>query len=64
VLGVVMGTMVEQNLVSSLIKSDGDILPFFERPISTGLAALTITAVLWPVAVWIIRRLRSPEPAR
>jgi putative tricarboxylic transport membrane protein len=26
--------MVEQALVTSLIKSDGSILPFFERPIS------------------------------
>ena len=34
VLGIVMGTMVEQNFVTSLIKSDGSILPFFERPVS------------------------------
>ena len=33
VLGIVMGTMVEQSFVTSLIKSDGSILPFFERPI-------------------------------
>jgi TctA family transporter len=64
VLGIVMGTMVEQNLVTSLIKSDGDILPFFERPVSTFLAALTITALCWPGAVWILRRLRRAEPAR
>ena len=64
VLGIVMGTMVEQNLVTSLIKSDGDILPFFERPVSSFLAALTITALCWPGAVWILRRLRRAEPAR
>lgn len=29
VLGAVMGTMVEQNFVTSLIKSDGSVLPFF-----------------------------------
>jgi TctA family transporter len=34
VLGLVMGSMVEQNFVTSLIKSDGSILPFFERPVS------------------------------
>ena len=49
VLGIVMGTMVEQNFVTSLIKSDGSILPFFERPVSAILAALTIAALLWPV---------------
>jgi hypothetical protein len=32
VLGIVMGPMVEHNLVTSLIKSDGSVLPFVERP--------------------------------
>jgi TctA family transporter len=54
VLGIVMGTMVEQSFVTSLIKSDGSILPFFERPVSAILAALTISALLWPIgyALW------------
>jgi TctA family transporter len=64
VLGIVMGTMVEQNLVTSLIKSDGTVLPFFERPVSSVLAALTIAALLWPAGVWILRRLQRAEPAR
>ncbi|WP_244458826.1 tripartite tricarboxylate transporter permease [Roseomonas fluvialis] len=64
VLGVVMGTMVEQNLVSSLIKSDGEILPFFERPVSSVLAVLTITALLWPAGVWALRRLQPAQAAR
>lgn len=63
VLGIVMGTMVEQNLVSSLIKSDGEVLPFFERPVASGLAALTITALLWPAGVWVLRRLRRAQAA-
>jgi putative tricarboxylic transport membrane protein len=53
VLGIVMGTMVEQSFVTSLIKSDGSILPFFERPVSAVLAALTIGALLWPVLIWL-----------
>jgi putative tricarboxylic transport membrane protein len=59
VLGIVMGTMVEQNFVTSLIKSDGDILPFFERPVSGVLAALTFGALLWPLGVWIWNRARG-----
>jgi TctA family transporter len=51
VLGIVMGTMVEQSFVTSLIKSDGSLLPFFERPVSAVLAALTIAALLWPLFV-------------
>jgi TctA family transporter len=58
VLGVVMGTMVEQSFVTSLIKSDGSILPFFERPVSAVLAAFTIGALLWPLGIWAFNRLR------
>jgi TctA family transporter len=55
VLGIVMGAMVEQNFVTSLIKSDGSIWPFFGRPVAAVLAAMTIAALLWPVAVWASR---------
>jgi putative tricarboxylic transport membrane protein len=58
VLGIVMGTMVEQAFVTSLIKSDGSILPFFSRPVAAVLAALTIAALLWPLGVWTWARLR------
>jgi|RhiMethySRZTD1v2_1073278.scaffolds.fasta_scaffold292342_2 Tripartite tricarboxylate transporter TctA family len=34
VLGIVMGSMVEQSLVTSLIKSDESIVPFFSRPVA------------------------------
>lgn len=58
VLGIVMGTMVEQSFVTSLIKSDGSLLPFFERPVSAILAAMTISALLWPVFIWLWKRIR------
>jgi TctA family transporter len=54
VLGIVMGTMVEQSLVTSLIKSDGSILPFFSRPVAAVLAVMAIAALLWPVALWVV----------
>jgi putative tricarboxylic transport membrane protein len=60
VLGAVMGTMVEQSFVTSLIKSDGSLLPFFSRPVAAGLAFLSFAAVLWPLAVWV----RRPRTAR
>src|SRR5438552_19124255 len=58
VLGIVMGTMVEQAFVTSLIKSDGSILPFFDRPISAILASMAIGAFIWPVLVWLWRWLK------
>jgi TctA family transporter len=63
VLGIVMGTMVEQSFVTSLIKSDGSILPFFERPVSSILAALTIGALLWPIGYWLWGRF-AQKPAK
>jgi len=63
VLGIVMGTMVEQAFVTSLIKSDGSILPFFERPIAAILAAMAIGALVWPVLVWVWRKLKGEAPA-
>jgi putative tricarboxylic transport membrane protein len=64
VLGIVMGTMVEQSFVTSLIKSDGSLLPFFERPVSAVLAALTIGALMWPIFVWLKRLLSAPRQSR
>jgi TctA family transporter len=66
VLGIVMGTMVEQSFITSLIKSDGSILPFFERPVSAVLASLTIGALIWPMLYWAWRRFspKAPRPAQ
>jgi putative tricarboxylic transport membrane protein len=63
VLGIVMGTMVEQSFVTSLIKSDGSILPFFERPVSMVLAFMTVSALLWPLGLLAYRRLAGPAGA-
>jgi hypothetical protein len=39
-------------LITSLIKSDGNVLPFFSRPVAAVLAACTIAALKWPLPVW------------
>ncbi|CAN5820346.1 tripartite tricarboxylate transporter permease [soil metagenome] len=49
ILGVVLGGMLEENLVSSLIKSNGDPVAFFERPISATLGVVTILIWLSPL---------------
>jgi TctA family transporter len=64
VLGIVMGSMFEQTFVTSLIKSDGSILPFFERPVSAVLAAITLGALLWPLGVWGWRRVARTGESR
>jgi TctA family transporter len=59
ILGVVLGTMLEENFITSMIKADGNPLVFFERPIAAGLGGLTFVILFWPVASWLVRRLRG-----
>ena len=58
ILGVVLGTMLEENFITSMIKSDGSPAVFFTRPIAGGLAVATIVILFWPVGAWAVRRLR------
>lgn len=39
ILGMILGPMLEKNLLSSMIKSDGNLLEFVERPVSMVLAS-------------------------
>ncbi len=63
ILGVVLGKMLEENLVTSMIKSDGDPLLFFTRPIAMWLAAGTLLVLLWPLATWLLQG-RRPAASR
>ncbi len=49
ILGLVLGELLEQNLTRGLVISSGSIAPFFTRPVSGVLAALTIFAILWSI---------------
>jgi TctA family transporter len=61
ILGMVLGAMLEENFISSMIKADGNFVAFFTRPIAGGLAAVTIAVVLWPLAGWILGNFRKTE---
>ena len=54
ILGLVLGPMLEQNFITSMIKSNGDLLAFFERPIAAGLGVLTIAVWLVPVVLAVV----------
>ncbi len=47
VLGIVLGDLLEKNLRRALILSDGDLLPFFTRPISAVVAAMIFGTIAW-----------------
>ncbi|MCS6854391.1 MAG: tripartite tricarboxylate transporter permease [Elioraea sp.] len=50
ILGLVLGDLLEKNLVRGLTLSAGDPSPFFTRPVSAVLAALTLLALLLSAA--------------
>ncbi len=58
ILGLVLGELLENNLTRALVLSDGSLVPFFTRPISSVLAAITIFSIVWsiPAAQVAIRR--------
>jgi TctA family transporter len=49
ILGIVLGPMLEENFVTSMIKSDGNFLAFFERPVAATLGIVTV--LIWSTPV-------------
>lgn len=57
ILGIVLGPMIEHNFITSMIKSGGDPLGFFERPVAAVLGIVTL--FVWALT---IRRAWRPSP--
>ena len=51
ILGMLLGTMLEEHFIRSMIKADGNLLAFVERPIAAGLALLVL--LVWSVSGWL-----------
>jgi len=51
VLGIVLGDLLDINLRRGLLLSDGDISPFFTRPISAVLFAITLLTIVMSMPV-------------
>jgi putative tricarboxylic transport membrane protein len=56
ILGLVLGGMLEQNFVNSMLKADGAFGAFFARPIAGTLGVATILIWLSPVVLRVLRR--------
>ncbi len=63
ILGIVLGPMLERTFVTSMIKSDGSFLAFFERPIAAGLGILTL--LIWGASLlsFLLASRRRPTDA-
>ena len=62
ILGLVLGGLLEDSFMTSMIKADGDFLAFFERPVSAVLAFVTILIWLSPQLVKVWRKIRRVRP--
>ncbi len=57
ILGLLLGTMLEEHFIRSMIKADANWFAFVERPIAGGLAIFTIG--VWTWSAWYAWRRRS-----
>ncbi|HET7668843.1 MAG TPA: C4-dicarboxylate ABC transporter permease, partial [Burkholderiales bacterium] len=55
ILGMVLGAMLEENFISSMIKADGSFVAFFERPIAGALGLLTLAVLCIPLLRRLLR---------
>jgi TctA family transporter len=58
ILGLVLGPMLEETFLNSLIRARGDLSAFVSRPLSLGLALLALAICCVPLVLMLWRRLR------
>jgi len=63
VLGMVLGEMLEQNFMASMIKADGNFLTFFTRPIAGVLGVVTLGVWAWMAVHGVRDSMRRVAPA-
>ena len=65
ILALILGPLVEETYVNSMIKADGDVLEFFARPIAATLGAIAIGiwAAIVGLALWRLARRTRPAPS-
>ncbi len=63
ILGIVLGTMLESNFMSSMIKADGEFSGFFSRPIAATLGVIVILIWIIPLVRLLVKLVRKPQAA-
>lgn len=56
ILALVLGPMLEETFINSLIRARGDLTAFVERPLSLGFAVAVALIILSPLIVRLMRR--------
>ncbi|MEP2641546.1 tripartite tricarboxylate transporter permease [Roseobacter sp.] len=60
ILGIVLGKVIEKNFLITMLKTQGDMLGFFDRPVAAVLGVVTLA--LW--SFLILRAIRSAAASR
>jgi putative tricarboxylic transport membrane protein len=63
ILGLVLGQLIEESFMTSMIKANGNLLMFFSRPISAVLGVTVILIWCWPLLRWAIRSFAASRQA-
>ncbi len=63
VLGLVLGPILEQNFMTSMIKSEWDLTLFFVRPIAAVLGGMTIIVWFFPLLAGFLERTKNKTAA-
>ena len=63
ILGVVLGGMLEENFITSMIKSNGDLGAFLARPIALGLAVVCFLVWTWPLLAKLLFKSSKTQTA-
>jgi TctA family transporter len=61
ILGVVLGGMLEENFITSMIKSNGDLGAFLARPIALGLAMVCLLVWTWPLVAKLLLKSQKTQ---
>jgi TctA family transporter len=59
ILGVVLGPLLEENFINSMIKADGNPVGLVDRPIAAVLATITVGMVVWTILAALRQRSRA-----
>ena len=63
VLGCILGPVAENSFMTSMIAYRNDPTIFFTRPISGAVMVMTVLALAWPAARYLLGLLRARRPA-
>jgi TctA family transporter len=64
ILGLILGPMLEQTFMTTMLKSSGDLVAFFDRPIGGTLGVLTLGAWGLAIGLRLFRSVRRPPEGR